>query len=131
MKGEDLRNPNGDYAGLISRGALASRPLDGRTAAAEDQRDDEEHEEDKEQDLGDVREVALKPDEAEQSGDQGENGKNKSPSEHDLVSLRGCGTSLSGCPGEIIGFGSLKRHRPASRLVPMRRESSGCPRHRL
>ena len=110
--------------------------LDRRRAAAEDQRDDEEHEEDKEQDLGDVREVALKPDEAEQSGDQGENGKNKSPSEHDLVSLRGCGTSLrndnkltawehsrqarqeprpsrelipfavlSGCPGEIIGFG--------------------------
>src|SRR5271157_1259087 len=33
MKGEDLRNPNGDYAGFISRGALASRPLDGRAAA--------------------------------------------------------------------------------------------------
>src|SRR5208337_2156798 len=34
-------------------------------------------------------------------------------------------------PGEIVSFGSLERHRPARRLVPMRRPSSGYRGYRL
>src|SRR5271157_5407624 len=41
------------------------------------------------------------------------------------------GSAKCGRPGENMSFKNLERHRPARRLVPMRRESSGCRRHRL
>src|SRR4051794_21600799 len=76
-----------DSAGSLAFAAARWRsPLHNRPAgAAEDQRDDEEHQEDEEEDLGDVGEIARKSTEAKHPGDQGQDGKNYGPSEHDMV----------------------------------------------
>ena len=78
------------------------RSLNGRTAAAEDQRDDEEHDEDKEQDLGDVREVTLKPNEAEHSGDRARMAKTIAHLSMTWFPFVVVGPANRGSPGEII-----------------------------